>query len=267
MDYKKRFIVVSKQENEGIIGNDSTLLENYFELGWEVAGTYIDCKYLLNKGILNKYDTIVTHSGREFLYENQFHRVINYLDFKNYINLDNVEVIDLVDNCIRYHLMEHSGNSDWIRVNHMDDDMDNNILSDINYNTNLTIPTVPYCCLLYRKRDHANYRNISDEYFENEILQKMKNKYQYIYVMGKGGEKYHNGKQVFYCNLQDWITLSKTADYIWCTLSGVVNLLFFTMGKETKCDVLIHNCARDGKNFVIAGDVLNYRHIKINFIG
>ena len=47
----------------------------YYELGWEITTTHFDAKHLLRTGAIDSQrDTVVTCSGREFLYTQVFER-------------------------------------------------------------------------------------------------------------------------------------------------------------------------------------------------
>lgn len=62
------YVIVSKSDRLARSDNFESI-HNYFELGWEVATTRLDCLYLIATGQINpETHTVVTLNGREFLY-------------------------------------------------------------------------------------------------------------------------------------------------------------------------------------------------------
>ena len=61
------YLILSKNINEGVVGDDSSSLAEYFELGWEVVGSRMDFIAKLNLGLIDKKTTtIVTIKDRMF---------------------------------------------------------------------------------------------------------------------------------------------------------------------------------------------------------
>ena len=258
-----RYILVSRKIKKGELHTASHLLEEYFELGWELSTTHLDTKFLLSESVYNKSDIIVTHSGREFFYENLFDNVIQWNDFEK-LDKNGHIIIDMVTNSVNYFFHKHLCNPNLVWNNQKIKD---DILFSFNYSD--IKPVNDYVCLVYRKRSHDASRNMDDGYF-NSIISYIKTKGLDIYVVGYGSEKFTDNKQVFYVDLRDWATLvnNEKCKFIVTTMTGPTNLLNFCGNKETNIFIIDKNNSRgDGKGRIVMGECLNFKNLKYNFVG
>lgn len=203
-----RYIIVSKNEKDGKIGNDSGSLNIYFELGWEMVTTYFLSKRLYKENKIFDDDIIVTQKDRMFLYESIFKNVISYEQFKNRNN--NEPVIDLVSfasySDYRYFKKYYSENNDENRKYlYFEEDRDVNInfkkIDTSNLHNNKK-----YVCVAIRKRDHDNYRNMTDEW-TFDIISELKKHVDKIFIVGKSTEYFQTDDKVKHVNLQEFASL------------------------------------------------------------
>jgi len=267
------YIVVSKEVKHGDYLNDSSSINEYFELGWEVLTTHVDVKYLLSIGYIKKDDIIVTHSGREFLYEKLFNNVITWNEFEK-LDKNNVDILDLVENNINCFFNDnlpkqfgetkthfHNKNLMWNgeKISH-------DILFSFNYSNKYDI-NENFVCLQYRKRSHKPQRNINDDYFI-EIINYIKSKNLNIYIVGYGAEKFIDNKQIFYVDLRDWASLINNENCKLCltTLSGPSHLIVFCANKNCNNVIIdITNELSRDLNDRLNHNRLNFRNIKIDY--
>ena len=162
------YIVVSKEVKHGDYLNDSSSINEYFELGWEVGFTHLDLKFLLSKGVANKDDIIVTHSGREFLYEKLFNNVITWEEFEK-LDKNNVDILDLVENSINNFFNDNLPSQFGQTKTHYHDKkliwdgeyINKEILFSFNHSDLSTYNIEKeFVCIQYRKRNHCPHRNL-----------------------------------------------------------------------------------------------------------
>jgi hypothetical protein len=96
-----KYLICSKNIKSGEMSNDSSNLNYYFELGWEMTTTHLYVKRLFYDKIINKSDCIVTTTERAFLYKGLFDNVIDYHDFLKVVHKTDI-VIDLVSEVINF---------------------------------------------------------------------------------------------------------------------------------------------------------------------
>lgn len=257
-----RYILVSKEIKKGDYENDSHSLHEYFELGWEVATTHLDTKFSLFNNKFNKSDIIVTHSGREFFYENLFDKVITWNEFEK-INTNQDIIIDMVENTLNYFF--HSNQLIDKSLIWTDEKIDDSILYSFNYSD--LNPNNKFVCLVYRKRKHDLQRNINDDYF-NGIINYVKSRGLDIYIVGYGAEKFADNEHVFYVDLRDWATLinNEKCELIITTMTGPTNLINFCGQPKTNVFIIDITSSRNANSRIVMGDCLNFRKMNYNFL-
>jgi hypothetical protein len=266
-----RYIIASK----GYLKLENTV--KYFELGWEVSVTQMDIKYLLSIDFLNSEDIIVTLEDRKFLYEKLFKRVINWDNFReeiiktNIFNSPNIEEgidhdlnrklgdIEIIDLVADYFANSSIGKTQkWCGQK-----ISNDILFSFNYSDLLKFEVEKeYVCLTYRRRKWEERRNLNDDYFSS-VLDYIKSIGLNCYIVGIGGEKWDNKKDVFYVNLQEWASLlNKGCRYTVSTMTGPLNLTYFC-GKPYMKNIIFDLASNYDENVqVCMGKSTNFKDIK-----
>lgn len=244
----------------GDINSDSSSLNVYYELGWEIMTTHCEIKERLFKGLINQDDVVVTCDGRQFLYEKNFNNVITWKKFKELNPQSNV--INLCDLFIN-------------GINYVSAKEDKNIIQSLkqfNSDSDLELnPNEKFCCLVYRKRAHCSHRNMDDSYFENIISFLNKEIKIKVFVVGFGSEKFVN-ENCHYVNLKQFTTLINNDNCNLCisSLTGPPHLTYFFGGKNLKNIILDLESARANPvmtNHPLAmGDIFNYNQIQTKFI-
>jgi hypothetical protein len=217
---------------------ESGVLQNYTELGFESVYTHLLAKRYIKEGRLDpKKDIVVTCEGREFLYSKQIKTIswkvydeitkkhtittsINASDFivdgvlletsyfhKNYMHGSKTfnEIYDpklsVIEN---YNIYINTGIP---KYKYFDEDYD--IITDLDFNNELTIPDKPYICFNRRVRKHREEFNMSEDY-ANKLIEKLIKEFDVeIYITGYHNEEFE-GKfenKVHWVNLRDWCTL------------------------------------------------------------
>jgi len=207
-----KYIIVSVNKVGGRVGSDTNSLFVYFELGWEMATTYLLCRRMYKEGKITQDDVIVTQKDRMFLYQSIFNNVISY---DEYLTVeDNVEKIDLVEkvqgNCknefnLCYFGDYYTSNSDENReYKYYNEDKD--IIIDFKKcDVDNLHKNEKYITFAIRKRDHASWRNMSDEW-TIKLINRLKNNIN-IFVVGKDAERFCDNEKVKHVNLQKYATL------------------------------------------------------------
>jgi len=238
-----KYILASKSERSGKIGDDYTRGFNpneYLELGHELNMTYLQVKKLYMKGLIDDSDTIVTKSGREFLYTSVFKKVISYENFKK-LNIESSKIIDLIPNSRK--LL----NENFIMINNYPIeykyyDVYKDIMTDVEFCDVKNIhENKKYVIICIRKRDHDNKRNMSDE-LANYILNNLVDKYEKIFIFGQSIENFENLPQIKCINLQEYASLSNNelCDFILCSISG--NIQISSLFSKTKLVITLDLC-------------------------
>tara|TARA_Y100000034_G_C6860479_1_gene391558 strand:+ start:192 stop:1025 length:834 start_codon:yes stop_codon:yes gene_type:complete len=196
-----KYVICGIDSKKGCASNDSSHLYKYFELGWECSTTYFFAKRLLQEKKITTNDTIVTCSGREFLYKSVFNKVISWSDFTCILNNlePTSEILNLVDSAIKddfKHLYDDQKLYRFLEE-------DKNILQSFEKSSIKTLhDNKPYNIIVFRQRDHVKTRNTSESYIQSCI--DTSNKFYKTFIVGYGCDVFDNCKPV---NLQDYCTL------------------------------------------------------------
>jgi hypothetical protein len=216
-----KYIIAGKNAATGKKGNDSSDLNVYFELGWEVVGSRLDAIKLLKTGEISNDDTtIVTVDDRQFMYSSIFKNVMSWDDFVRKPK-DESDSIEDWTQIRQFSFLNLNGsfefwenrdarfesNSRYSRYEQDYDEIVNGFtkndlaLADIGENEQYYV-----ACL--RFRDHSEVRSSPVEWWKsllNRIIEKAGRK---IFLVGHGAEVFANNDSMKYIEkLQDYVTL------------------------------------------------------------
>lgn len=259
LNFLNMYVISGNHYASGVIGDDSTSLNNYWELGWECVVSNIYIKECLSTGKFSKNDIIVTRKGREFFYSSLFDNVIDWETFCS-LNIDKNDILSVPDTLDILKFVD----GDYSKVNKSlvcNFDLDSNIEKKFNIDDKFMI----YCV---RLRDHASYRN-ADINVTKQCINFFKNEGFKIFVVGYGCEFLESELGVVYLDLRDYASLLKSKHCKFCvsTLSGIIHLANFCGHDNLYAFVLDHHSERDtNKHPLYMGDNINYMDIKTKFI-
>lgn len=251
-----KYFIISKNDFAGISGNDSGNLNQYTELGWELAIFRIYFNELVRKKIFNlDSDFVVTNHDRAFLYTKYCKNVISYNDYLNYrMSSDSILDIGYESRGYEPYIINEIFAKEMVQYT---DEVKNNI-----YNTMLDLPEIDnvlrnknkFIAICIRKRDWGAERT-PDEIKINKIIELyIKNGFS-IYVMGKSCESYDNGKNIFHVTLPELASLlnSDLCEEFISPVSGGGMIRFYT----GKCNFTVIDQTNIVKNHVLlfGGDV------------
>jgi hypothetical protein len=268
--------------NKGSYENDSDFQKEYYELGIELATTNIFVKILNYYGLETEKHTIVTCSGREFFYNGLFKNVI---DFKSFLNLGILKLVgkdfvgkefqefDYVLN--KYYNVIHLyrcyreffllKNIDLTNKNLVDTICNFNLIKDIDKKFNLNLP---FCCFVFRKRKHDEYRNLNPVLAKNLIDFIVKTLNLKVYVAGFDSEFLCDNKNIFYVNLQEYASLvnNKNCKFNFSTLTGIPHLTYFC-GHSNLKNIILDFDDHGKTNFnQCMGKNINFKNVKTEFL-
>lgn len=193
------YIVVGKNKNSGVCGNDSGNLSCYFELGWELMVTRIKAIKLLKSGTITAQDIIVTFPDRMFLYTKIFNNVITYNEYTKLGKVKNMKLktTDLVSKAPSLVREDYSA----LIKTHLD------LIRQVDYcDLSKFDISKKFICLLIRRRDWCSERN-GDENYYMDLIQKFSKLGVPVFLGGLGTEKYAVGDNVKWATLQEWASL------------------------------------------------------------
>jgi hypothetical protein len=253
------YIISGNHYSKGILGDDSSTLNQYWELGWECGVSNIYIKQLLSQGKLNSNDTVVTRSGREFFYSSVFDNVIDWETFCQ-LNIDKSHIVSIPDMLDISKLLEY----DYLNVNKdlvCNFDLNDNIEKEYNITDKFMI----YCV---RLRDHGSYRN-ADINVTSQLINLFISDGYKVFIVGQGAEFLEEKLDVTYVDLKDYASLlaSKYCKFCISTLSGIIHLANFCGHEDLSVFVLDHyGERRQNDHPIYMGDNINYKNIKTKFI-
>jgi hypothetical protein len=239
-----RYFLTGIDEAKGTVADDVAATKPYYELGWEITSTHFDAKHLKKSGEIDfEHDSIVTCSGREFLYTSEFSRVVAYEDFRNIPLRRGDQVVSLMEKYAGgilppdYFDRKHGPEA---RYRYFEEDREINTNLDI-LGATRTSHRQPYSCFVIRKRTHAEYRNFSDE-MAAEILNRLAQSYGNIFIVGHDIERFHDFPHVSHVNLQTFAGLiqSEQCHLIVGSLTGPMHIAAL-VSKARVCLVVNHD--------------------------
>lgn len=202
-----KYVIVSYNKNLGVDGDRD--MDEYFELGWEMALSRMCLISMIKQKKFNPdIDVVVTNQTREFLYTNFCKNVVSYENFCNLKTSMNDEIYNLA-----YEIFLNATN----RIKSSVCELWNfkNMNTDAQYPYNIeqapeivNFDLLPleevlkddseYICFLVRKRKWcSNSRNLSEHQIK-ECLDYAKKKNLTVYIMGKNTEAYHDPSSSVY---------------------------------------------------------------------
>lgn len=201
-----KYIILGKSLKSGVIGDDSTQLNEYFELGWEVVGSRFDVIKMLNTNQLDMDTTLVTIEDRKFFYTKIFPNVITYSEFLNRKN-ENDYVSDWThDHLTTFNFLNPDSfvDSDGKYIRYYEDydllfngfDLDSSTIKEYS----------EYVVLGLRYRDNANFKNASEAFFSKLVNSIKENITKKVYIVGKGSE--------FFCEKYGCNYVDKLVDFV-----------------------------------------------------
>lgn len=261
-------LICGIDDKRGFIGDDSSSLNTYFELGWELVTTHLDAKYLLYKNKISNNDTIITCSGREFLYEGLFNYIITWKDYKQNRKGDEINLVDLRIKSISSKNMNMSLFWDKGNMRCPECDIDINLIKNIKFaDINKHDTKNKYCCFVYRQRDHCPDRNLSTSYI-SELLNHIGNLNYKIFIVGYGSESLCDSINRVNVNLQEFATLINNPNciFVLSTLTGPPHLTYF-VGHNKLNNIIIdlYNSRTLDDHSVNMGNNVNFTGVKNKF--
>ena len=215
-----KYIIAGKNEAAGKVGNDSSQLGTYFELGWEVVGSRLDAIKLLKTGkLINDETTIVTVEDRMFMYTSIFKNVISWDEFKtlnkslnkvddwtaqqnfSFLNTNNSnEFWENNDNSVQ-------ANSRYSRYEEDYDEITNGFTKNDSFLKSLSDDETFYVACL-RFRDHCNFRSSPVEWWTALLNKIVSETNKRIFLIGHGSENFEKNDMMKHVSrLQDYVTL------------------------------------------------------------
>jgi hypothetical protein len=191
----KKLYIIGKFINSGKAGNDSSSLEKYTELGWELFSTG-----LWAKDNLTSKDYICTTKDRLFMYRHITNNLVPYED----LDKDKYDkVIDLTKN-LHDLLRLYNDQTDWSSKEIR------NKISRINFDfknlKKLDIEKNSFVCIQIRNRDHCKHRN-GDLNAWQDIVKNLSMKYEKVFIVGKALKFLPEISNVQYVNLEEYVYL------------------------------------------------------------
>lgn len=261
-----KYIILGKNERKGEVGNDSSQLEVYFELGWEVVGSRFDFIKMIKEQDMSNH-IAVTSEDRTFFYSKIFENTISYDEFKKIQLNEEDEVDDWTlnkqfgkPNQFRF-LDGNSFTAEDGRYCRYDEDYEE-IFNGYDLSKSTIEKSEKYVVMNLRARDHASHKNYDNDYYSRFVNKIKKNVTENIYIVGYGAQKFCEENQCNYVDkLVDFVSLIKdkkrcVAFISQSTGTGVLSL--------TSCEVPIFwiddggHGEFTGKNAVLGGTCIHF---------
>lgn len=255
-----KYIISGRHESKGVIGDDSADLGKYYELGWECVVSNIEIKNLLEKGLINKDDTIVTREDRKFIYSSVFKNVMDWDDFKK-LNIPQEQCLNI----------DYFGSLTSTNYSEVNKELICNfdLITDVEKKYNINSDFICYCV---RLRDHCDYRNSSVKDAEKTI-KKIQSEFNVkVFVVGQNTEFLCDNENIIHVGLREFASLMSSKHCKCCIskLSGIIHLANFCAHEDLVN--LIYDPSMDrskaGENHpLFMGNNINYKNTTNIFIG
>jgi len=229
----QKYVIVSKNVFQSTSTNDINDPLLATEICTELIIMRLRLIELLNTGIINKNDVIVTRIERKCLYENIFPNIIDYQDFLK-LNIQE-NVIDIVSQI--YTLCKTIKYKPFYNRFELDKEQ----ILNIKLSTDLKFDvSQPFICLLIRKRGAWPEKNLPDNYWYG-LINYLNTLNIRIAVFGKETERFCDNINSFHINsFQDWCAILSysTCKCVISTATGGVYPIFFTGHKKSKLIII-----------------------------
>jgi len=258
-----KYIILGKSLKKGTIGNDSSDLSVYFELGWEVVGSRIDIINLLaSENIDTNNTTLVTTQDRKFMYSKFFDKTISYEDFLNVKTTNDVIEDWTISRNFRF-LKAYNNFVDLDSKKYLHYDRDYDLIFngyDIQ-NSTFNNQEEKFVVLALRYREHNSHKNAYNNLFE-ELVRKIKsNITKNIFVVGYGSESFCNQNDCVYIDkLVDYVSLIKDKNCVTLISQSTGTLCLALTSSETHIQLIDHTrCSElNGDNAVLGGRCVHF---------
>lgn len=210
------------------------------ELATELISTRMKALIMLDTGIINETDTIVTRIDRKCLYDQVFDNVIDWDEFNNY-DLDklqglNEEIIDLVEDiCDESIDTAENFNKEFPIIPES--------VFNISLDCDKKLYARPFICVLIRSNKNDPQKNLPENYWGEFILH-FKEKNPGIDVFTFGEKLSLNISGVMHVeNLSGWCSLLSNVNCkaVVSTCSGGVFPIFFVGHNKSKLLIIDNN--------------------------
>jgi hypothetical protein len=222
-----KYIILGKAVKSGTIDDDTSDLNIYFELGWEIVGSRIDIIKLIKTKQININDTIlVTIEDRKFMYDKLYPNVITYEEFEKIVTPEDI-IDDWTNKILNFgflneELFINNNTNKYVRY---EEDFDE-IFNGFNLENSNFIKPSSYVVLGIRIRGHNSHKNFSINFFK-KIIEKIKtNITKNIYIVGYGSENF--------CKENDCIYLDRLSDFVYLIKDDKC-LAYITQSTGTAC--------------------------------
>lgn len=263
-------VIVSKRDNLATDPNFQTI-HNYFELGWEMGASRIDCLHLFASGkIRPETHAIVTLRDRMFLYSTLM-PVLAYEDWAkerrvtDASNLPKSRTMDLTHfyastAAVRWEVF-HYGPERRYRY----EEMVRNLYDHFQAPGISDLTDQPYfvCCWRYRNSHHAE-RN-TPESTARTLHQLLLNHAPRIYVVGLGAEGLCNGKEIVHVDLPRFCALVRQPNCRAVVGAMTGTMQFAAIACRSKVAVYQHNPQEPvnvANHPVVLGECVNFHRNK-----
>lgn len=260
---KMKYIILGKSLRKGTIGNDSSDLSVYFELGWEVVGSRFDIINLIaSENIDINNTTLVTTEDRKFMYSKFFNKTISYDDFLNVVVSDDSVEDWTISRNFRF-LNAYNNFVDLSSKKYLHYDRDYNLIFngyDIQ-NSVYSNQQEKFVVLALRYREHNSHKNADTSLFK-ELVTKIKlHITKNIFVVGYGSEYFCQENGCTYIDkLVDYVSLIKNKNCITLISQSTGTLCLALTSSETHIQLIDHTrCSElNGDNAVLGGRCVHF---------
>lgn len=264
-----KYIIAGKNDSAGIVGDDSSSLSSYFELGWEVVGSRLDIIKLLKLKLINNDETtIVTIEDRMFMYSSFCKNVISWESFK--IKLKNKEITasDIIDDWTvkqKFSFLDTKNCDFWenrdprpesnSRYSRHDEDYDLIVNGfEINPKFLQNIKESKYYVANLRFRDHDKVRSSPKIWWSNLLHNIVQKKSCKVFLVGYGSDQFAIGDNMIYVpRLQDYVALIQDTRCAGILSTPTGTCLLAYCASKAPIHLIDHSNASINENIAVMG--------------
>lgn len=185
----KEIYILGRFDKKGEKNSDSSDLDAYMELGWELMTTG-----LWAKDNLSSNAHVCTTRDRLFMYEHITHNLVAWED----LELSKFDVVrEIYKN--KFSLLKKYNENEW----------DEKIINSLKKNTIRKVDEENFVCVQIRHRDHCNFRGGNPKRWE-DLVSLLSKKYNKVFIVGKQNDKQQFPKNVEIVNLDMYASLIKS---------------------------------------------------------